>query len=106
MGGVAYSEFGSKIDNTVLTGGLYAEISVAGIQLKPEILYQSAKNNNAMIYNISAEKLFQWNATQTTRLYARYMGYGSVSKGGRPINSFSNLFMGDALRMDVLENPF
>lgn len=105
LGGVAYSEFGSKIDNAVFTSGLYAEINLAGIQLKPEILYQSVKNNNAMIYNISAEKLIQWNASQATRLYARYLGYGSISKGGRPVNSFSNLFMGDVLRMDVLENP-
>lgn len=105
LGGVAYSEFGSKIDNVVLTSGLYADLSFAGIQFKPEILYQSAKNNNAMIYNISAEKQFQWGASQTTRLYARYVGYGSISKGGKPVNSFSNLFMGDILRMDVLENP-
>jgi hypothetical protein len=105
IGGVAYSEFGSKIDNAVFTGGLYSELSLGGVQFKPEILYQSVKDNNAVIYNFSAEKLFQWNASNATRLYARYLGFSSVSDGARPVNSFSNLFMGDVLRMDVLENP-
>lgn len=105
IGGVAYTQFGNKIDNTVLIGGLYSEISLAGIQFKPEVLYQSSKNNNAMIYDFTLEKTFNWNATQATRLYGRYIGYGSISKGGRPVNSFSNLFMGDVLRQDVLENP-
>ena len=105
IGGVAYTEFGSKIDNPVFTGGLFSEFSVAGIQLKPEILYQASKNNNVVIYNMIAEKDFQWSASQTTRLYARYLGFTAVSSGARPMNSFSNLFMGDMLRQDVLENP-
>lgn len=105
IGGVAYSEFGSQINNAVFTGGLYSEISLSGIQLKPEILYQSSLNNKAVIYNFSAEKMFQWSTNQTTRLYARYVGFSAIDDNARPINSFSNLFMGDVLRQDVLENP-
>ena len=76
IGLVGYSEFGRKITNTLYTGGLYSEISLAGIQLKPEVLYQGVTGNRALIYNCA-----------------------------RPINSFSNLFMGDALHQDVLEAP-
>jgi len=105
IGGTVYSEFGSKINNAVYIGGIYSELNLGGIQLKPEFLYQSSKNNNALIYNFTAEKLFQWSAMQNTRVYARYLGYNAISAGARPINSFSNLFMGDMLRQDVLENP-
>lgn len=105
LGGVAYTEFGSKIDNAVLTGGLYSQISLGGIMLKPEILYQSSKGNNAVIYDFTAEKTFNWSASQTTRLYGRYVGYSAIDNGAHPLNSFSNLFMGDVLRQDVLEAP-
>lgn len=105
LGGVAYTEFGSKIDQTVMTGGLYAQVSLGGVQVKPEILYQSSKGNNAIIYDLTLEKTFDWNAAQTTRLYGRYVGYSAIDDGAHPLNSFSNLFMGDVLRQDVLESP-
>lgn len=105
IGAVAYSEFGSQITNSLFSGGLYSEINIAGITLKPEVLYQASKNNNAVIYNMTADKLFNWNSAQTTRLYAQYVGFSAIDKGARPVNSFSNLFMGDVLRQDVLDAP-
>lgn len=105
IGGVAYTEFGRQINKTVFSSGLYSELNIAGIQLKPEVLYQYSDNNKAVIYNVSAEKKIQWGASQNTSLYARYLGYSAIDNGARPVNSFSNLFMGDMLRQDVLENP-
>jgi hypothetical protein len=105
IGVAAYTEFGRGITNTLAMGGLYSEITLGGVQLKPEILYQSSKNNNAIIYNFTAEKTFHWGDTQITRLYGQYVGYSAIDKGARPVNSFSNLFMGDALHQDVLEAP-
>jgi hypothetical protein len=80
-------------------------VSLGGVQVKPEILYQSSKGNNAIIYDLTLEKTFDWNAAQTTRLYGRYVGYSAIDDGAHPLNSFSNLFMGDVLRQDVLESP-
>lgn len=105
IGLVGYSEFGRKITNTLYTGGLYSEISLAGIQLKPEVLYQGVTGNRAIIYNFTVEKDIPWSDTQNTRIYGRYVGYSAIDNGARPINSFSNLFMGDALHQDVLEAP-
>jgi hypothetical protein len=105
IGGVAYTEFGGKITHPVYAGGLYSEISLAGVTLKPEILVQASKGNNAVIYDFTAEKLFNWENAQTTRLYGRYVGYSAIDNGARPVNSFSNLFMGDVLRQDVLDAP-
>lgn len=105
IGAVAYTEFGRKITNSLVTGGLYSEITIGGVQLKPEVLYQSSKNNQAIIYQLTAEKVLHWGDTQTTRLYGQYIGYSAIDNGARPINSFSNLFMGDALHQDVLEAP-
>jgi hypothetical protein len=105
LGAVAYTEFGKKIDNAVFSSGLYSQVSIGGVQLKPEVLYQSSKGNNAVIYDFTAEKTFNWNSAQTTRLYGRYVGFSAIDKGAHPLNSFSNLFMGDVLRQDVLEAP-
>src|SRR5574344_1200471 len=105
IGAAVYGEFGRKINKPLLSTGVYSDLSIAGIQFKPEIIMQFAKNNRAVIYDLTAEKMFNWSASQTTRMYARYLGYSSIDKDARPINSFSNIFMGDVLRQDVLETP-
>jgi hypothetical protein len=105
IGIVGYSEFGKKISNVVMSGGFYSELSLGGIQFKPEVLYQASVNNNTIIYDITAEKRLTWNESQSTRIYAQYVGFSSIDKNACPINSFSNLFMGDALHQDVLEAP-
>jgi hypothetical protein len=105
IGVVGYSEFGKKISNAVMSGGFYSELSLGSIHFKPEILYQASVNNKAIIYDMTAEKVLNWNEFQSTRIYTQYVGYTPIDKNARPINSFSNLFMGDALHQDVLEAP-
>lgn len=105
IGAVAYTEFGRKINHRAVLSGLYSELTLAGVQLKPEVLFQTAKNNKAIVYNFTAEKIFRWSESQATKAYAQFVGYTAVDKDARAINSFSNLFMGDALRQDVLEAP-
>jgi hypothetical protein len=105
IGIAAYTEFGKKINNTLADGGLYSQLTVGGVKVRPEVLFQSSKNNNALIYDITTEKMIRWNNSWKTHLYGRYLGYAAINNGARPINSFSNLFMGDALHQDVLEAP-
>lgn len=105
IGAVAYSEFGSVLPHPVALGGLYSELNFADIILKPEVLVQTSKGNNALVYNVTAEKMFTWSPKQTTRLFAQYFGYTAIDKGAKAVNSFSNLFLGDVLRQDVLDGP-
>jgi hypothetical protein len=105
LGLVAYGEFGSLLPHPTALGGLYSEMSVAGVTLKPEVLLQTSKGNNALLYNLTAEKTFTWSPKQTTRLFAQYFGYAAIDDGARAVNSFSNLFLGDVLRQDVLDGP-
>lgn len=106
VGAVGYGEFGKLIPQLVIQSGLYAQMTLAGIEIKPEVLLQTVKKNIAFIYCLSLDKKFQWTKPQVTRLYAQYIGYVGLSDSlSRPINSFSNLFMGDALRLDVADAP-
>ncbi len=106
LGAVVYTQFGSWFPQTTTLGGLYADVDVADISFKPEILYQNSKGNNALIYSFSADKMLIWNANNTTRFFAKYVGTVAIDKNARAINSFSNLFAGEVLRLDVLEAPF
>src|SRR5574344_69951 len=105
LGIVGYSEFGTLVPDLLLTGGVYGDFSIADISIRPEVLMQSSENNNAIIYNVTFDKKVLWDNTQSTRFYARYVGYYALTEGARPANSDSNLFMGEVLRQDVLEAP-
>ncbi len=105
LGAVGYTEFGAMSSKTFVTSGLYAEVELATVLVKPEVIMQAGKDNNALIYNLSIDKVFPWANSQNTILHAQYVGYYGLDENARPSNSFSNLFLGDVLRQDVLEAP-
>ncbi|HNX88628.1 MAG TPA: 4Fe-4S binding protein [Paludibacteraceae bacterium] len=105
-GGLAYYEFGNGKTISPFITGIYASSSLAGINLKPELLYQAAENNHALLYNIEVSKNINWSGGQLTKLMARYYGLHEISDGAVALNSYSNVFAGDVLRLDALELPF
>jgi len=106
LGLVAYHEFGDLISQKAFITGAYGEFSLGGINLKPEILLQSSKNNNAIIYSAIADKQIDWANGQMTKLFARYIGMKKNDAGAIATNSFSNIFAGEVLRLDALDMPF
>lgn len=106
VGIVAYTEFGDWVNSEPFLSGLYANADIASITVKPEILYQSATDNQAILYSINADKQFEWSNNQMTKLFARYAGIAPIDKNAIAVNSFSNIFAGEVLRLDALELPF
>jgi hypothetical protein len=104
-GVLAYTEYGALVATKALTSGLYAELQVAGITLKPEILLQSASGNSALMYNLTAQKEFTWSNQQQTKVFARYIGTVQLDSAAHALNSFSNVFAGEVLRLDAIELP-
>ena len=86
--------------------GFYTSVDLAGINLKPEILVQAAVNNNAVLYNFEASKEVNWSSGQLTKLMVKYYGLKEISEGAIALNSYSNVFAGEVLRLDALELPF
>ncbi len=105
-GAVLYHEFGSWINDKTLLSGLYAEVSLGGVSIKPEVLLQSSKSNNALIYSLMADKQFTWSNGQMTKLFVRYVGMKKIDSTAVAGNSFSNVFAGEVLRLDALDMPF
>lgn len=100
IGLVLYSEFGSLIDNVVYIPGVFIKVDMpANLTFKPEVLYQISDQNNALIYSLALESNF---ATRKNKFSfnARYLGLYEADESAKLLNSYSNLFMGDVLRLD------
>jgi hypothetical protein len=105
VGMVIYNEFGKWISSPVLMGGFYANMDLFnGLNVKPELLYQAANLNNALIYSLILEKSFGPGHSRTS-LNARYIGLSAIDSNAKPLNSFSNIFSGDVLRLDTPDLP-
>ncbi len=101
-----YYEFGSWVEKPLFTGGLFASLSLpGGIAFNPEILYQKAIDNNAIVYFLSLEKLINGDKLRTT-INIRYSGFSPLDENAKILNSFSNIFAGNVLRLDTGDLPF
>jgi hypothetical protein len=105
IGGLLYHEYGSWIETPALFSGLYAETEIAGLTFKPELILQSANSNHALLYSLTLQKQVSWSNQQQTKFYARYLGLLKIDSTATALNSFSNVFAGEVLRMDVVELP-
>jgi len=100
IGLVLYSEFGSLINNIVYLPGLFLKIEMpANLTFKPEVLYQISDQNKAIIYSLALESNLVTSKNKFS-VNARYIGSYKIDESAKILNSYSNLFMGDVLRLD------
>lgn len=101
-----YDEFGSWVPENVFIGGLFSEFRLpADIYFKPEILYQASQNNQALIFTLGLEKSLNGSKSRT-HFYLRYYGIYALDANAKALNSFSNIFAGNVLRLDAMDLPF
>jgi len=105
VGGLLYNEYGAQIETPALFSGLFVEAEIAGLTFKPEIILQSANANMALLYSFTVQKQISWNNGQQTRIFGKYIGLHQIDSTAIALNSFSNVFAGEVLRMDALELP-
>jgi hypothetical protein len=106
IGIALYDEFGSRIDTNVFMGGLYATVTLPfEIELIPEVLYQNSLNNDALLYSLGLRKIFTFDNTQRLDIRARLLLSTAIDKGAGIRNSFSNLFLGDVIRLESQDLP-
>lgn len=105
IGLVTYSEFGGWVDNPLFASGLFLNLNLPlKIVLKPELLYQLSKGNNGLIYTIALEKGMTLSKSKAS-LGAKFLGMYAIDPLAKPMNSFSNMFLGDVLRLDARDIP-
>ncbi|MGQ1783964.1 MULTISPECIES: hypothetical protein [unclassified Saccharicrinis] len=106
VGLAIYSEFGSEVNTSFFTSGLYANIKLPGeINFKPEVLFQSAEGNNGLISVLTLDKNLLWNNGHKTSLMASHYGFTEIDDEAIVLNRFSNILAGEVLRLDATEMP-
>ncbi|MDD3685550.1 MAG: hypothetical protein PHE56_02165 [Bacteroidales bacterium] len=103
-----YDEFGS--DNFIPENKMYAGSFIDmnfpyGVTLLAGGVYQNLSNNNTLIYLGNLGKIFSWQDGSNTKLSAGYIGKIDFSTGALYQPIFSNLFLGEIMRLDVADFP-
>jgi hypothetical protein len=105
---LVYNEFGSQhfIPKNKLYIGAIADIEMPfGIIVKTGTIYQNMLQNNALIYIAKLERLFTWQNGAGTNLNISYLGKANISENAIYQPLFSNLFLGEIMRLDVFDFP-
>ena len=106
IGAIAYHEFGNWTDQKFITTGLFAKAEWGnGWYFKPEVLFQSASSNQAIIYSFNLERTVE-GVNNHAILNLRYVGKTNIDPDARILNSFSNIFAGDVIRLDAIDASF
>ncbi len=107
VGAVAYHEI-FDLPNTIDASlfGVFSSIKLwGGLIFEPEVLYQANKDNRALIYSLALSKDFILNNNHKINFEGKYLGLSSIDSMAVPRNSFSNLFIGEVIRLDAIDIP-
>jgi hypothetical protein len=103
IGVIAYHEFGDWIAQKFITAGLFAQFGIGtGLYFKPEILLQTATGNSALLYDLNLEKSVDLEKSRLS-MNLRYMAKSNIDTDAKILNSFSNIFAGDVIRLDAID---
>ncbi len=106
LGIVVYNEFGTGIDNLRTHYGLMSTIELPlKIKVRSEILNQNAIDNKAVIYHVKASKQFNFASKGQLFIQLGYFNKIDIDNNAMVYTSFSNLFIGEVMRMDMMDIP-
>lgn len=106
VGLVFYEEFGTDFGETRYFYGAFAEFkTIWNINLKMQAVGQSAPNASSGGYLIETEKNFFWGSPGMSNLELGYFGKIEIDRDVFFMPSFSNLYLGESMRMDSRDIP-
>jgi len=105
---IFYDEFGRDAfipDNKLYMGSLIDVSLPYNFFLQTGAIYQNMEQNNALAYIAKAGRNITWNNASNTKISMGYIGKVNVDDNAffQPI--FSNLFLGEIMRMDAVDFP-
>lgn len=108
IGLILYDEFGVEEyipDNKFYIGSLIDFELPLGIQLQTGAVYQNMNLNNAFVYIVKLGLNVTWNNSSNTKFGAAYIGKVEVDDNAIFQPLFSNLFLGEIMRLDAPDFP-
>lgn len=103
-----YNEFGNQnfIPDHKLYLGAFADMNLPyGFTAKVGGIYQNMSNNNTMMYIANLGRIVSWQNASSTRFDVTYIGKADVSQNALYMPIFSNLFLGEIMRLDATDFP-
>ncbi len=106
VGAVFFEEFGSAfLVNQLYYGGL-AELNLwSDLELELELIHQHVADHRVLGYMVQGQKDFTWKSGAFTAFRLGYIGSAEVDPDARFRPTFSNLFLGEVMRLDVANMP-
>ena len=106
VGIIVYDEFGKIIpDNKLYVGSLLDFNLPAKFTLQTGAIYQNMSDNNAMVYIANLGRSVTWSSGAYTKFNAAYIGKYNVDDNALFQPLFSNMFLGEVMRMDAVDFP-
>ncbi len=103
---IAYSEYGTIIENVRFHYGLNSLLEFPKkIKFRAQVLNQTILNNNALVYYVNLSKSFNFGSKGQTSFNFKYYGKYDIDNNAIAYSSFSNLFIGEVMRMDLMDLP-
>ncbi len=108
VGFVFYNEFGTKeyIPDHKLYTGLLVDMNLPfGFFMQVGSVYQNMIDQNAVVYIAKLGKSKTWGNASNTKIGAAFIGKYDIDENAFFQPLFSNLFIGEIMRMDATEFP-
>jgi len=108
IGFILYDEFGSESfipDNKLYTGAMFDVELPAGFILQTGAVYQNMNLNNTVVYIAKFAKSVTWDNASNTKVSGAYIGKFNIDDNAIFQPLFSNLFLGEIMRMDAPDFP-
>jgi len=105
---IFYDEFGSDKyipDNKFYTGALVDVNMPLGFIMQTGGVFQFMNHNDAFVYIVKIAKSKTWDNASNTKLSAAYIGKANIDDNAIFQPLFSNLFIGEVMRMDAPDFP-
>ncbi len=107
IGLLFFEEFGSGFhDYKYYLGALAAFALPGSVGLETEIIGQYIRGERALAYRLTAKRDWAWNSGALTNLSVNLIGKYSIDDNSRFYSAFSNLYIGEVMRLDVQDLPF
>jgi hypothetical protein len=108
VGLILYDEFGSQSyipDNKFYIGSLFDFKLPQDFFFQAGPVFQNMKNNNTVVYIAKFGKTKTWGNASNTRISGAFIGKYDIDKDAIFQPLFSNLFLGEIMRLDAPDFP-
>lgn len=108
IGLILYDEFGKENyipDNKFYIGSLFDFQLANGVYFQTGPVFQNMTNNNTVVYIFKLGRSITWQNASNTKFSGAFIGKYDIDDNATFQPLFSNLFLGEIMRMDAVDFP-